>query len=136
MHRARAACVLLRHFLLKNLSLTHMCRTLNNWRGASRAQKKHNRTVLKKGRAFTHWKENKNVGMEPFFIGFVPKWVHSHLWTFLGKERRKLERVKYRLHVKVCRTRSSFYLSRSKFFGRVNGPLYLLIIYFFRLILK
>ena len=123
MHRARAACVLLRHFLLKNLSLTRMCRTLNNWRGASRAQKKRNRTVPKKGRAFTRWKENKNVGTEPFFIGSVPKWVHSRLWTFLGTERIKLERVKYRLHVKFSRTRSSFYPSSSNFFGRVNGLL-------------
>ena len=123
MHRARAACVLLCHFLLKNLSLTHMCHTLNNWRGASRAQKKRNRMVPKKGRAFTRWKENKNVGTGPFFIGSVSKWVHSRLWTFLGTERIKLEWVKYRLPVKFCLTRSSFYLSRSNFFGRVNGPL-------------
>ena len=121
--RAWAACVLLRHFLLKNKSLTHMCRTLNNWRGAPRAQKKRNRTVPKKGRAFTRWKENKNVGTEPFFTGSVPKGVHSRLWTFLGTERIKLERVKYRLHVKFCRSRSSLYPSRSNFFGRVNGPI-------------
>ena len=99
-----------------------MCRTLNNWRGAPRAQKKRNRTVPKKGRAFTRWKENKNVGTEPFFIGSVPKGVHSRLWTFLGTERIKLEWVKYRLHVKFCRSRSSFCPSRSNFFGRVNGP--------------
>ena len=100
-----------------------MWRTLNNWPGAPRAQKKRNRTVPKKERAFTRWKENKNVGTEPFFIGSVPKGVHSRLWTFLGTERIQLERVKYRLHVKFCRSRSSFYPSRSIFFGRVNGPL-------------
>ena len=105
------------------LLLTRMWRTLNNWRGAPRAHKKRNRTVPKKGRAFTRWKENKNVGTEPFFIGSVPKGVHSRLWTFLGTERIQLERVKYRLHVEFCRSRSSFYPGRSNFFGRVNGPL-------------
>ena len=63
------------------------------------------------------------MGTESFFIGSVPKGVHSRLWTFLGTERIRLERVKYRLHVKFCRSRSSFYPSRSNFFGRVNGPL-------------
>ena len=105
------------------LLLTRMWRTLNNWRGAPRAHKKRNRTVPKKGRAFTRWKENKNVGTEPFFIGSVPKGVHSRLWTFLGTERIQLERVKYRLHVEFCRSRSSFYPGRSNIFGRVNGPL-------------
>ena len=105
------------------LLLTRMWRTLNNWRGAPRAHKKRNRTVPKKGRAFTRWKENENLGTEPFFIGSVPKGVHSRLWTFLGTERIQLERVKYRLHVEFCRSRSSFYLGRSNFFGRVNGPL-------------
>ena len=104
------------------LLLTRMWRTLNNWRGAPRAHKKRNRTVPKKGRAFTRWKENKNVGTEPFFIGSVPKGVHSRLWTFLVTERIQLERVKYHLHVKFCRSRSSFYPGRSNFFGRVNGP--------------
>ena len=75
-------------------------------------------------RAFTRWKENKNVGTEPFFIGSVPKGVHSRLWTFLGTERIQLERVKYRLHVEFCRSRSSFYPGRSNFFGRVNGPVH------------
>ena len=64
------------------LFLTRLWRRLNNWRGAPRAQKKRNRTVPKKERAFTRWKENKNVGTEPFFIGSVPKGVHSRLWTF------------------------------------------------------
>ena len=105
------------------LLLTRMWRTLNNWRGAPRAHKKRNRTVPEKGRAFTRWKENKNVGTEPFFIGSVPKGVHSRLWTFLGTERIQLERVKYRLHVEFCRSRSSFYPGRSNIFGRVNGPL-------------
>ena len=105
------------------LLLTRMWRTLNNWRGAPRAHKKRNRTVPKKGRAFTRWKENKNVGTEPFFIGSVPKGVHSRLWTFLGTERIQLEWVKYRLHVKFCRSRSSFYPGRSNLFGRVNGPI-------------
>ena len=104
------------------LLLIRMWRTLNNWRGAPRALKKRNRTVPKKGRAFTRWKENKNVGTEPFFIGSVPKGVHSRLWTFLGTERIQLERVKYRLHVEFCRSRSSFYPGRSNFFARVNGP--------------
>ena len=104
------------------LLLTRMWRTLNNWRGAPRAHKKRNRTVPKKGRAFTRWKENENVGTEPFFIGSVAKGVHSRLWTFLGTERIKLERVKYRLHVEFCRSRSSFYPGRSNFFARVNGP--------------
>ena len=62
------------------------------------------------------------MGTEPFFIGSVPKGVHSRLWTFLGTERIQLERVKYRLHVEFCRSRSSFYPGRSNFFGRVNGP--------------
>ena len=62
------------------------------------------------------------MGTEPFFIGSVPKGVHSRLWTFLGTERIQLEQVKYRLHVEFCRSRSSFYLGRSNFFGRVNGP--------------
>ena len=96
---------------------------LNNWHGVLRVQKKRNRTIPIKGRAFTSWKENKNVGTEPFFIGSAPKGVHSRLWTFLGTERIRLKRVKYRLHVKFCRSRSSFYPSRSNFFGRVNGPL-------------
>ena len=47
------------------LLLIRMWRTLNNWRGALRALKKRNRTVPKKGRAFTRWKENENVGTEP-----------------------------------------------------------------------
>ena len=41
------------------LLLTHMWLTLNNWLGAPRAQKKRNRTVRKKGRAFTRWKKTK-----------------------------------------------------------------------------
>ena len=105
------------------LLLTRMWHTLNNWRGAPRAHKKRNRTVPKKGRAFTRWKENKNVGTEPFFIGSVPKGVHSRLWTFSGTERIQLERVKYRLDVEFCRSRSAFYPGRSNIFGRVNGPL-------------
>ena len=76
----------------------------------------------KKGERLHVEKKNKNVGTEPFFMGSVPKGVHSRLWTFLGTERIKLERFKYRLHVKFCRSRSSFYPSRSIFFGRVNGP--------------
>ena len=67
-------------------------------------------------------KRNKNVVTEPFFIVSVPKGVISRLGTFLGTERIKLERVKGCLHVKFCRSRSSFYPSRSNFFGRVNGP--------------
>ena len=104
------------------LLLIRMWPTLSNWHGAPRAHKKRNRRVPKKGRAFTRWKENKNVGTEPFFIGSVPKGVHSRLWTFLGTERIQLERVKYRLHVEFCRSRSSFYPGRSNFFARVNGP--------------
>ena len=61
--------------------------------------------------------------MEPLFIGSVPKGVRSRLWTFLGMEWIKLERVKYRLHIKFCQSHLSFYPSRSKFFGHVNGPL-------------
>ena len=38
-------------------------------------------------------------------------------------ERVKLERAKYRLHVKIYPSRSTFYPSRSIFFARVNGPL-------------
>ena len=62
------------------------------------------------------------MGTEPFFIGSVPKGVHSRLWTFLGTERIQLEPVTYRLHVEFCRSRSPFYPGRSNFFGRVNGP--------------
>ena len=79
----------------------------------------------KKGERLHVEKKTKNVGAEPFFIGSVPKGVHSCLWTFLGTERIKLERVKYHLHVKFCRSRSSFYPSRSNFLGRVNGRLVL-----------
>ena len=104
------------------LLLTRMWCTLNNWRGAPRAEKKRSRTVPKKGRAFTRWKENNDMGTEPFFIGSIPKGVHSRLWTFWGTERIQLEGVKYCLHVEFCQSRSSFYPGRSNFFGRVNGP--------------
>ena len=67
-------------------------------------------------------KRRQKCGYGTVFYRFRSERVHSRLWTFLGTERIRLERVKYRLHVKFCRSRSSFYPSRSNFFGRVNGP--------------
>ena len=68
--------------------------------------------------------------MEPIFIRSVPKKDHRRLWTLSLTERVKRERAKYRLHVKIYPSRSTFYPSRSTFypnrsifFTRVNGPL-------------
>ena len=76
---------------------------------------------------FTRWKRKKKVVTEPIFIRSVPKKDHRRLWTLLGTERVKLERAKYRLHVKIYPSRSTFYPSRSIFFARVNRSLLSLI---------
>ena len=89
------------------LLLIRMWRTLNSWRGAPRVHKNVTERYRKKGERLHVEKKTR---------------VHNRLWTFLGTERIQLERVKYRLHVEFCRSRSSFYPGRSNFFGRVNGP--------------
>ena len=72
-----------------------------------RLRKKRRGSVPKRGRAFRRWKRKKKVGTEPIFIRSVPKKDHRRLWTLFLTERVKLERAKYRLHVKIYPSRST-----------------------------
>ena len=106
---------LLRHFFWSELkpNTTHVMYAKQlTWSSTGSEKMLQIISVPKKGQAF-------NYGTA--LIGSVPKEVHSRIWTFLGTERIKLERVKYCLHLKFFRSRSSFYPNRSNFFGRVNG---------------
>ena len=67
------------------------------------------------------WKEKKRVPNRFLSVPFRKRTIGTY-GPFFGTEREKLERAKYRLHVKVDPRRSTFYPSRSIFFVHVNGP--------------
>ena len=83
---------------------------VNSWRRRTTGSGKNDAyRFQKEGERLHVGKRKKKVGTEPIFIRSVPKKDHRRLWTLFWTERVKLERTKYRLHVKIYPSRSIFF---------------------------